>query len=127
MKVLVLTNGNFETKEITNELEDLQKIVGGYIEIPFLKETLTKNGIDVIINEEGKFIDGLRPEIAVADRLTGQVLDVIMGNCIFASHDEEGETTALNEEQYKIIMEELQMSALLGYNGKEYITKVLYI
>ena len=32
MKLLVLTNGKFEIKEITNELEDLQKIVGGYIE-----------------------------------------------------------------------------------------------
>ena len=50
-----------------------------------------------------------------------------MGNCIFASHDEEGEMVALTEEQYKVVMNELQMGALLGYKGKEYITKVLYI
>ena len=127
MKVLVLTNGNFETKEITDELEDLQKIVGGYIEIPFLTETFTKNGIDVIINEEGKFIEGLRPEIAVADKHTNQIFDVIMGNCIFASHDEDGNTVELNEEQYKIVMWELRTSALIGYGGKEAITKVLFI
>lgn len=127
MKVLVLTNGNFETKEITNELEDLQKIVGGYIEIPFLTETFTKNGIDVIINEEGKFIGDLRPEILIADKETKQMVDVVMGNCIFASHDEEGETTALTEEQYDIIMRELQTSALLGYGDKEFVTKVLFI
>lgn len=127
MKVLVLTNGNFETQEIENEVADLQRIVGGYIEVPFLKESLTKNGIDVIINEEGKFIESLRPEIAVVDRLTGQVIDVIMGNCIFASHDEEGEMVVLTEEQYKIVMTELQMSAFLGYKGKEYAVKVLYI
>lgn len=127
MKVLVLTNGNFETKEITNELEDLQKIVGGYIEVPFLSERLTKHGVDVIINEEGKFIDGLRPEIAVVDHRTNKVLDVVFGNCIFASHDEEGETVALNEEQYNVVMHELQTSALLSYKDKEVVTKVLFV
>lgn len=127
MKVLVLTNGNFETKEITNELEDLQKIVGGYIEIPYLKETLTKNGIDVIINEEGKFIEDLRPEIAIVDRNTNRILDVVMGNCIFASHDEEGETTALSEEQYKVVMRELHMCALLTYKDENVVVRVLYI
>lgn len=127
MKVLVLTNGNFETKEITNELADLQKIVGGYIEVPFLTETFTKNGIDVIINEEGKFIDGLRPEIAVADKHTNQILDVVMGNCIFASHNEEGETIELTKEQYDIVMWELRTSALLGYKDKDVVTKVLFI
>lgn len=127
MKVLVLTDGKFETKEIGDDVADLQKIVGGYIEIPFLKEVFTKNGIDVIINEEGKFIDDLRPEIAVVDRLTNKIFDVIVGNCIFASHDEEGEMVELNEEQYNIVMNELQMGAFLGYKGKEYVTKVLYI
>ena len=127
MKVLVLTNGNFETKEIANELEDLQKIVGGYIEVPFLTETFTKNGIDVIINEEGKFIEGLRPEIAIVDRNTNQVLDVVMGNCIFASHDEEGETIPLTEEQYKIVMTELQMMCVLTYGNMPFATKVLYV
>jgi hypothetical protein len=127
MKVLVLTNGKFETKEITNELEELQKIVGGWIEIPYLSDVLNNNGIDVIINEEGKFIDGLRPEIAVVDKETNQILDIVMGNCIFASHDDEGETIELNEKQYKVVMEELQMSALLGYKGEEVITKVLFV
>lgn len=127
MKVLVLTNGNFETKEITNELQDLQKIVGGYIEVPFLSETLRENGIDVIINEEGKFIEGLRPEIAIVDRNTNQVLDVVMGNCIFASHDEEGETVPLTEKQYKVVMQELRMMCLLTYGEKDFATKVLYV
>jgi hypothetical protein len=127
MKVLVLTNGNFETKKIANELEDLQKIVGGYIEVPFLTETFTKNGIDVIINEEGKFIEGLRPEIAIVDKNTNRILDVVMGNCIFASHDEEGETIPLTEEQYRIVMTELRMSAVLTYKNEPFAVKVLYI
>lgn len=126
MKLLVLTNGKFEIKEITNELEDLQKIVGGHIEVPYLKETFTNNGIDVIINEEGN-IESLRPEIAVVDNLTGHVFDVIMGNCIFASHDEEGNTTELSEEQYKIVMNELKTSGMISYKGKNITVKVLFI
>ena len=127
MKVLVLTNGNFEEKEITNELQDLQKIVGGYIEVPFLSETLTKHGVDVIINEEGKFKEGLRPEITIVDHRTNQVLDFVMGNCIFASHDEEGETVELTKEQHDIVMRELQSVSLLTYGNEVYVTKVLYV
>ena len=119
MKVLVLSNGKFTKHEITNELEDLQKIVGGYIEIPFLSKVFNENEIDVIINEEGKFIDGLKPEIAAIDGETGRMLDVVYGNCIFASHDEEGNTTELNEEQIKIIEEELALAVMLHNKDKD--------
>lgn len=108
MKVLVLSNGKLETKEIGNRLEDLQEIVGGYIEIPFLSETLYEKGIDVIINEEGKLIDGLKPEIAIVNEKQGNILDLVYGNCIFTSHDDEGETVGLTEEQIKVVTEELE-------------------
>lgn len=108
MKVLVLSNGELKEREIGNELEDLQKIVGGYIEIPYLGDKFQKNVIDVIINEEGKLIEGMKPEIAIINEEKGNIVDVVYGNCIFASHDREGETIALNEEQKKIVMEELE-------------------
>lgn len=129
MKVLVLSDGKFTEKEIGNELEELQKIVGGYIEIPFLSEVFNNNEIDVIINEEGKFIDGLKPEITVIYGETGRVLDIIYGNCIFASHDQEGNTTELNEEQKKIVMEELKTEVVLTYDGgnKKAFTKALIL
>lgn len=128
MKVLVLRNCKLEVQEIDNTLEELQKIVGGYIEIPYLSNRFNDNGIDVIINEEGKFIDGLNPEIAIIDRATEQILDVVYGSCVFVSHDAEGDTTELNDEQMKIVMEELQMEATLTYNetGKEAVVKVLF-
>jgi hypothetical protein len=119
MKVVVLSDGEFNFKEINNELEDLQKIVGGYIEVPFLTNVFTENGIDVIINEEGKFIEGLRPEIAILDGETNKLLDIVYGNCIFASHDEEGETTELNEEQLAIIEEELKLGVMLSDANKK--------
>lgn len=129
MRVLVLKNGKLQEKEIKNSLEELQSIVGGYIEFPFLGNKFRDNTIDVIINEEGKFIEGLKPEIAMVDRETKSVLDIVYGNCIFASHDEEGNTIGLNDEQIKIIMEELQMNVLLSYknNEKEFVVKALFL
>lgn len=128
MKVLVLSNGILEEKEIKNTLEELQKIVGGYIEIPFLSKTFFEREIDVIINEEGKFIEGLKPEIAVIKNGTNQILDLVMGNCIFASHDEEGNTTELNEEQTKVVKEELKIEVgLSDKNGNYFLTRALFI
>ena len=129
MKVLVLSNGELKEKEINNTLEDLQKIVGGYIEIPFLSETFLANEIDIIINEEGKFIEGLRPEIAVVGREHGSVLDIVYGNCIFASHDNIGNTTALNDEQINLIKKELKMEVMLHNKDedKHFMTRVLFI
>lgn len=128
MEVLVLSDGKLEAKNIENKLEELQKIVGGYIEIPFLSEVFNKNEIDVIINDEGKFTDGLKPEIAVIYGETGRVLDVVYGNCIFASHDDEGETVGLTDEQKKIVAEELKTEVILTYeDGKKTFTKALFI
>ena len=129
MRVLVLKNGKLQEKEIKNSLEELQSIVGGYIEFPFLGNRFKDNTIDVIINEEGKFIEGLKPEIAMVDGETKSVLDIVYGNCIFASHDEEGDTIGLNDEQIKIIMEELQMNVLLSYKDseKEFVAKALFL
>lgn len=108
MKVLVLSNGELNTQEIGNKLEDLQKIVGGYIEIPFLGDKFRENGIDVIINEEGKLIDGMKPEIAIVNEEKGNILDIVYGNCIFASHDEDGETIGLTETQIHFVKNELE-------------------
>lgn len=129
MKVLVLSDGKLEIKEIENTLEELQKIVGGYIEIPFLSKVFVDNIIDVIINEEGKYIDGLKPEIAIVNSKTKQVLDVVYGNCIFASHDIEGNTTALNDEQIEIVEEELNSEVVLydKNTDKEVLVKVLFV
>ena len=108
MKVLVLSNGELKAQDIGTGLEELQKIVGGYIEIPYLGDTFRSNDIDVIINEEGKLIGGLKPEIAVVNEERGSILDIVYGNCIFASHDEEGNTVGLTEEQMQIVTEELE-------------------
>lgn len=129
MKVLVLSNGELKEKEIQNTLEELQEIVGGYIEIPFLCREFNENKIDNIINEEGKFIEGLEPEIAIIKKETNTILDIVYGNCIFASHDHEGNTIELNELQKQIVKEKLKMDILLKdqNEGKHYLIRALFI
>lgn len=129
MKVLVLSGSIFEEREIKDSLEGLQQIVGGYIEIPFLSPVFNENEIDIVINEEGKFIDGLEPEIAVINKDTNTILDIVYGNCAFVSHDAEGNTTELNEEQKKIVKDKLKSDIVL-YNPKKdihYLVRGLYI
>mgnify|MGYP003290668597 CR=1 FL=1 len=129
MRVLVLSNGELKEQEIGNGLEHLQKIVGGYIEIPFLSQKFLDNGIDVIINEEGKLIDGLKAEIAIVEEKRGSILDIVYGNCIFASHDDEGETIGLNDEQIQIVMEELEtvIELMNKRTFEEFEVRVLFI
>lgn len=127
MRVLILSDGKLEEKRIDNTLEKLQKIVGGYIEIPYLSIIFADNFIDVIVNDEGKFIYGLHPEIAVIKG--NQVLDIVYGNCVFVSHDREGNTTELNDEQIQIIKEELKNDIVLydRNTDKDILIKALFV
>lgn len=127
MKALVLSNGKFKEKEIDNTLEALQEIVGGYIEIPFLSKEFNDNGIDVVVNEEGKFIEGLKPEIVIVDSETKKIVDLVHGNCIFVSHNEDGDTIGLNDKQTKLVLQELQMDVTLTYPNAIYNVKALFI
>lgn len=129
MKVMVLSNGELKQQDIGTGLEELQKIVGGYIEIPFLSRVFNDHAIDMIINEEGKFIEGLKAEIAIVDEEHGNILDIVYGNCIFASHDDEGETVGLNEGQIEVVEKELETIIEL-MNTKtfaEFEVRVLFI
>lgn len=129
MKVLVLSDGKLKETVIGTELEDLQKIVGGYIEIPFLGDKFRNNGIDVIINEEGKLIEGLKAEIAIVSEKQGSILDIVYGNCIFASHDEVGETIGLTDEQIEFVKEELEtvIELMNKRTFEEFEVRVLFI
>lgn len=124
MKTLILSNGKLEEKEINGTLEELQSIVGGYIEIPYISDVFAKNDIDIIINEEGKFIEGLRPEIAIIDSEEIKILDIVYGNCIFVSHDEEGNTVELNDSQVLIVSGELVTKMKLMSNDTMEIFEV---
>lgn len=125
MNVLVLSNGEFIKKEIDSGLDALQNEVEGYIEIPFLSEKLHNERIDMIINEEGKMIDGLNIEIAVVHQ--GKIVDLVFGNVVFASVDDEGNTIGLTEEQMQFVTEELNRQMIIGNEKRMELVRVLSI
>ena len=57
------------------------------------------------------------------------ILDVVYGSCVFVSHDEQGNTIGLNEEQIKVVIQELRMDITLTYSDlrKQFLAKALFI
>ena len=90
---------NFEETEI-NGLEDMQKIVGGYIETWDYISELYDNGISLYCNDEGK-LQGLHPALVVTKN--GETVEMICGNILFCGYDSEGETVPLTDKQISII------------------------
>lgn len=84
-----------EVKEVN--LEYMQSVVDGLIEIPYLSEGLYDLGIDIVINEEGK-LNGSEPNMILMNDKR-DVVDILMGDILFTSSDEEGRSIGLNEEQ----------------------------
>ena len=86
-----------------------------------ISEILRDNDIIPVINEEGKFIEGLKPEIAICDR-SGMILDMVFGNIIFVGFDGVEDFTDLTDKQVRTIKSELKQFAIVG----EKIVRVLY-
>lgn len=82
--------------------EMLSQGVGGYIECVSLTPTL-----DMWVNEEGK-LDGLEynPDAtSIFWSHFGFMSDIVVGDVVFTSHDDEGNTTSLENEQMRYLQE----------------------
>lgn len=77
--------------------EASRELVGGYLEMLRVDDE-----IDLWLNEEGK-LDGLEPNFQLVHN--GKVIDVVVGDVFFASHDDEGNTTSLTDKQINRIQE----------------------
>lgn len=95
IKVLVIKPGKRpERAEIGVELEDMQRIVGGYIQEfqPFEDE------VAIVCNEEGK-LDGLPPNRAIYSK-DGKLVDIVAGTFFICNAPISSETfQSLSEEQ----------------------------
>lgn len=94
IKVVVLVpNEVARITTIDNTLENLQAIVGGYIEV------IRQDGFDIIVNEEGKLLD-LEANFA----LYGGA-DYVAGTAIFVGADySTGEFISLTDNQIEAII-----------------------
>lgn len=126
INVVTIIDGevNFEAN-IQNTLTSFQDIVGGHIEIPYVSSILSEHGIDMIINEEGKLID-LPFTIALIVN-NDKIVDIVHGNVVFASHDGEGNTTALSDNQKDVLRNLLKTKAILGTSNGDDVYPVFII
>ena len=90
--VLVEPNEKAKVTEIENTLENLQKIVEGYIECVYPFE----DNVGIICNEEGKLI-GLEPKRVLRDD-NGNAVDIIFGTFIITGLTED-DFGSLTDEQ----------------------------
>ena len=119
-KVLIVSEGNMTEKIIGDELEDLQREVGGYIGTTYFGEKLEEQKISLIFNEDGKQV-GLPPTIALVDE--GEVIDVITGNVIICS-DDNTSFGSVNEFQERFIRDELKPVTFVAYGNKGFILNI---
>lgn len=80
------------------ELEGMQKIVQGSIEYVYINKNMAGLNIDLFINEEGKYIEGLKPTGVMMSK-GDKIIDILMGPILFTCTDDDGDTLPLNTEQ----------------------------
>lgn len=103
MKVLVITTkGEYEEREIDNNLKTLQDIVGGYIEYV----DISQDGLQMIVNEEGKILDlEYNLGATLLFNTTHLYNDMILGNAIIVNTDNEGENKSITKEDIDTVKE----------------------
>lgn len=117
-------NEDFKIEEVDNlNLKYLQSKVGGYIELVSWYNQLSDLNIDMWINEEGKFIQGLLPTFIVVDS-KDEIKDIIMGDVVFTSSDNEGNTIGLNDIQAQKIKRIFKKTAVLNNGAIVSIMKI---
>ena len=79
-------------------LEQLQKAVGGYIERAFVRFPAKYANIDCFVDEEGLLKDLPIVNKVVSELCRDTTGENVVGDAVFALHDEEGETYGLTEE-----------------------------
>lgn len=104
-------------REVFGDLDNLQAIVGGNIEMPYASEAFTQERVDFIVNENGK-IEDLPISTLIVDG-SGEVIDVICGSLIFSSHTDEGEICSLTQNQIEFILR--RISVCIDVNSKQTI------
>ena len=117
-------NEDFKIEEVDNlNLKYLQSKVGGYIELVSWYNQLSDLNIDMWINEEGKFMQGLLPTFIVVDS-KDEIKDIIMGDVVFTSCDNEGNTIGLNDIQAQKIKRIFKKTAVLNNGAIVSIMKI---
>jgi len=110
--------------DFSHTLENMQEVVGGYIEAITIREDSIGRRITVWINEEGKLIN-LPPNFAIIDEESGRLLDVVMGDVLITSCDVEGEIVSLTDEELEFVRRSFNFTR--GLISPVFCQKTLFI
>ena len=113
------TDGNAAVKEIKGDLRSMQKEVGGLLTLANYYEELVENRIDIFADDEGLLKADPKTTLIITDKENRmKVLTALVGNLVFVSHDDEGNTLALTDDQIMFIREHLKQLFFFSPNGK---------
>ena len=113
------TDGNAAVKDIKGDLKSLQTEVGGLITLANYYEELEDQGIDIFADDEGLLKAGPKTTLIITDKKNRmKVLTALVGNLIFVSHDDEGHTLGLTDEQIAFINAHLKTLFYFTSSGK---------
>lgn len=101
---------------IEHKLENLQALVGGYIECIALPYD-----IDLWVNEEHLLLGDQKPCVVLYEN--NEPVQVILGSVYFASRNEEGETLSLSSKQMDQILNWMRVG--LTQNGDQVVALFL--
>ena len=90
--VLVKENGDARIIKFKNVLEELQKLVGGWIETVYLNDRFV-----IVCNEEGKYECNPNRKGILYDK-SGKPVDQIFGDFVIVAYDEDDFATLSNED-----------------------------
>lgn len=105
MRILRLNNDLCELAEIGDELEDLQAVVQGYIELVTLGSTLR-----MVVNEEGRYRNFFNngPATVLFRHFYGETAPYIVGPAFLCSFDGKENLVSLADEDYETAVKVLR-------------------
>lgn len=113
------TDGNAAVKNIEGDLKSLQTEVGGLITLANYYEELEDHGIDVFADDEGLLKADPKTTLIITDKKKRmKVLTCLVGNLIFVSHDDEGNTLGLTDKQIAFIKAHIKQLCYFTPSGK---------
>ena len=113
------TDGNAYVKDIKGDLKSLQTEVGGLLTLANYYEELENQGVDIFVDDEGLLkADPITTLLITEKKNPMKVLTSLVGNLIFVSHDDEGNTLGLTDEQIEFIQAHLKQLYYFTPSGK---------
>lgn len=113
------TGGNAGVKDIKGDLQSLQNEVGGLLTLANYYEELEDIGVDILADDEGLLKASPQVTLMITDKRNRmKVLTTLVGNLIFVSHNDEGDTVSLTQEQISFISNHLKPLFYFLPNGK---------